>query len=199
MSRRPARGFTLLEALVTLVIVSLLVAALMQALTQTLAMRSALIRHQRATREAALQEMWFRDTLAGAVADLDDAYGPLRGEARAVTVPTLSPLSAHGLARVEWRLEPVDGGDALVYRDPRAGELTVLRGPLRDATFRYLMPDASWLTAWTPEPGDDALPLAVRLTASGEQGDIHWTVPIIAARRPREYLRPDEENAPDAL
>jgi prepilin-type N-terminal cleavage/methylation domain-containing protein len=101
MSRRPARGFTLLEALVTLVIVSLLVAALMQALTQTLAMRSALIRHQRATREAALQEMWFRDTLAGAVADLDDAYGPLRGEARAVTVPTLSPLSAHGLARVE--------------------------------------------------------------------------------------------------
>lgn len=198
MRRGAARGFTLLEALVTLVIVSLLVAALMQALTQTLAMRSALIRHQRATREAALQEMWFRDTLAGAVADLDDAYGPLHGSARTVAVPTLSPLSGRGLARVEWRLEPVDGGDALVYRDPRSGDLTALRGPLREAAFGYLKPDATWSSEWTPEPGDEALPRAVRLTASGDLGDVRWTVPIVAARRPRDLLRPEEANA-DAL
>ncbi|MFZ5657242.1 MAG: prepilin-type N-terminal cleavage/methylation domain-containing protein [Pseudomonadota bacterium] len=187
-----ARGFTLLEALVTLVIVSLIVATLMQALTQALSMRTALVRYQRETREAALQAMWFRDSVAGAVADLADAYGPLRGDAQRVSMPTLAPLGGRGLQRAEWRLEPVDGGGALVYRDARTGMIVVLAGPLREAAFAYLDADGEWRDTWDPEPEDDALPRAVRLRASGPAREIDWIVPIIAAPRPPALLRPEE-------
>lgn len=192
MTRRSAHGFTLLEALVTLVIVSLIVATLMQALTQALSMRTALIRYQRETREAALQAMWFRDSIAGAVADLDDAYGPLRGDARRVSLPTLAPLDGRGLQRVEWRLEPAAGGDALVYRDARTDDLVVLAGPLRDAAFSYRGAGPDWRDAWDPAPGEDALPRAVRLRASGPAREIDWIVPILAAPKPPELLRPEE-------
>lgn len=191
MRRHRARGFTLLEALVTLVIVALIVAALMQALTQTLAMRTTLIRYQRATRAAALQEMWFRESVGGAVADLHDGYGPLQGGARALEVPTLSPLSTGGLVRAEWRLDPVRGGVALVYRDPRVGDLVVLPGPLREASFQYMAADADWRSDWDPSADGDALPRAVRLRASGVAADIDWIVPILAVPRPPAFLRPE--------
>lgn len=197
MSRRHARGFTLLEALVTLVIVSLIVAVLMQALSQALVMRTSLIRYQRETREAALQEMWFRDTVAGAVADLPDGYGPLRGTAEALSVPTLAPLSPGGLVRAEWRLAPVRGGHALVYRDPRVGEVVVFPGPLRGAGFDYQGDDAQWRPGWVAAPDGDALPRAVRLRAAGPASDIEWVVPILGAPRPPDFLRPEELN--DAL
>lgn len=197
MTRSRQRGFTLLEALVTLVIVAMIVATLMQALTQALSMRTALIRYQREAREASLQEMWFRDSVAGAVADLPDAMGPLRGSARELSVPTLAPLTGGGLVRVQWRLQPVDGGDALVYRDPRSAELVVLAGPLTGAKFEYRGGDADWRTDWNPAPDGDALPRAVRFTAAGTARDIDWLVPLVAAPKPPDMLRP--EPVADAL
>lgn len=191
MRRFAAHGFTLLEALVTLVIVSLIVATLMQALTQALSMRTALIRYQRETREAALQEMWFRDSIAGAVADLPDASGPLRGDGRRLSLPTLAPLEGMGLHRVEWRLQPVDGGDALIYRDARSGELAVLAGPLREAKFEYRGSGAGWSAEWDPAEDDDTLPRMVRFSASGPLRDVDWIVPILAAPRAPEMLRPE--------
>lgn len=192
MSRRHIRGFTLLEALVTLVIVSLIVAVLMQALSQALVMRTSLIRYQRETREAALQEMWFRDTVAGAVADLSDAYGPFRGTTTGLSVPTLAPLSPGGLVRAAWRLDPVRGGSALVYDDPRVGDIVVFPGPLREAAFHYLDRDDEWKREWKAAADGDALPRAVRLRAAGPAIDIDWVVPIVAAPRPPEFLRPED-------
>lgn len=192
MNRRHARGFTLLEALVTLVIVSLIVAVLMQALSQALLMRTSLIRYQRETREAALQEMWFRDTLAGAVADLTDAYGPFRGTTTGLSVPTLAPLSPGGLVRAQWRLEPVRGGSALVYEDPRVGATIVFPGPLREASFAYLDREDEWRREWAPAADADVLPRAVRLRAIGPASDIDWLVPVVAAPRPPEFLRPED-------
>jgi prepilin-type N-terminal cleavage/methylation domain-containing protein len=58
-----AAGFTLLETIVTLVIVSLMVALLMQALSQVLNLRQRVLRLQGEARIAALQERWFRESL----------------------------------------------------------------------------------------------------------------------------------------
>lgn len=199
MKRRTSSGFTLLEALVTLVIVALIVTALMQALTQALSMRTSLIRHQRETREGALQEMWFRESVAGAVADLPDAYGPMTGGATGFEMMTLAPLAGAGLVRAGWRLEPVDGGEALHYRDARLGDVVVLRGPLQRAGFTYLDPAGQWQLEWRPQDGDDdAIPRAVRLTARGAVRDIAWTVAVPARPRAPQVLRL-QEGAADAF
>lgn len=199
MSRRASAGFTLLEALVTLVIVALIVTALMQALTQALSMRASLVRHQRETREGALQEAWFRESVAGAVADLPDAYGPLQGTARGFEMLTLAPLAGEGLVRVGWRLEPVHGGHALHYRDARLGDVVVLAGPLDQPSFAYLDPAGQWQGEWRPEGNDaDAIPRAVRFTARSATRDIAWTVAMPARPRAPQVLRLTE-NPVDAL
>ena len=64
--RRYAQGgFTLLEAIVTLIIVSMLVTVLMNALSQSLALRARMLRLQGEARRMLLQEAWFRDSLGG--------------------------------------------------------------------------------------------------------------------------------------
>src|SRR5690606_27094393 len=144
------RGFTLLEALVTLVIVALIVTLLMQALQQSLDLRTRLLRHQSETRVAALQEQWFRESVAGVMADLPDAFGRMEGRVDSLALVTLEPVGTDGVARVRWWLEPVDGGHALHYADPEWEDITVVPGPLDQARFEYLTPDGTWADRWLP-------------------------------------------------
>lgn len=185
------RGFTLLEALVTLVIVALIVTLLMQALQQSLDLRVRLLRHQSETRVASLQEHWFRESVAGAMADLPDAFGRMEGRADSLALVTLQPVGASGIARVRWWLEPVDGGHALHYADPDWEDITVVPGPLDGARFEYLEPDGKWTDRWIPEAGDRiVLPRMVRLRASTAEGNLDWMVPILADPGLPIMLRP---------
>lgn len=199
--RAGARGFTLLEAIVTLVIASLIVVVLMQALQQSLGLRTRLLRHERETRMAGLQEQWFRDTVAATVHDLPDALGVFRGDGEGFELVSASPLGGQGIARIRWAFAPVEGGVALVYGDPRRESLTVVAGPLRDARFEYLDASAGWVPEWTaPEPAADAspedspvlLPRMVRMEATSVAGDILWLAPIPADPRKTTLLRPEE-------
>lgn len=207
MSRRAASGFTLLETIVTMVIVSLIVVVLMQALQQSLGLRTRLLRHERETRMAALQEQWFRDSVSSAVADLPDALGRMDGDGKAFELVSASPLSGRGLGRIRWALQPVEGGFALVYGDQEWHDLQVIRGPLRDASFAYLDAQGRWRDEW--KPGDDApragdeaeavaaaggndLPRMVRLQAETTTGELVWLVAIIAKPQPQDFLRPEE-------
>jgi prepilin-type N-terminal cleavage/methylation domain-containing protein len=200
-------GFTLLETIVTLVIVSLIVVVLMQALQQALGLRTRLLRHERGTRTATLQEQWFRDSVAAAVADLPDALGQADGSATSLTLVSAAPLSAPGIARVGWSLRPVAGGYALDYAEAGGAPVTVLPGPLADAAFDYLDQDGHWLREWkvkpaepAPAPADDMvrvepppqLPRMVRLQADTADGHLLWLVPIVAEPRPPAILRPEQ-------
>lgn len=189
---RAIAGFTLLEAIVTLVIVSLLVTVLMQALSHTLGIRERVVRFQGESRLETLQEQWFRDTVAAALPDLHDAYGPLRGDADEVDMLTLAPLSGAGPRRVRWRLQPVDGGFALHYIDGD-DDRVVLRGPLSGAAFDYLDGPRGWRPSWSPETGDGiVLPQAIRLRADTVIGPLLWQANVITDPRIRPLLRPDD-------
>lgn len=204
MNRRNTQGFTLLEALVTLVIVSLLVVTLMQALSQSLDMRTRLIRLQRAARMDALQQTWFRQTLAGAVADLPDAGGGLRGFPDRLELQSLAPLAGEGLARISWELRSGPEGHALIYRQDSAPEVEVMAA-LRDARFDYLGRDGIWVDRFEPPdaapmPVADAppvpvLPRAVRLRGRTLTRDIEWTVALVARDTPRPAVRFELEPA----
>lgn len=192
--RRHARGFTLLEAIVTLVIVSLLVTVLMHALAQALGIRTRLLRFQGEARVAALQEAWFRETVAGAQVDHPEALGTIEGTSTSLAYATPSPLSAKGFVRVRWWLKSdATGAAVLHYSDPASADLVVVPGPLRKASFAYLDHEGNWQREWKPEEDDaEPLPQLIKFEALTEKGSLYWLVPLVADPVPFETLRIDE-------
>lgn len=210
MSLRNARvqgGFTLLEAIVTLVIVSMLVTVLMSALSQSLSLRTRMLRMQGESRQMLLQEAWFRDSLAGAQPPTQrleaDAFS---GGIEEVSFVSAAPLMASGSARIAWRLvRDADGDAALHYLDPVAGDLVVVPGPLREAGFAYMAEGdgAQWETAWQStapenasrlaEKGRGVLPRLVRFQATTEAGrHLQWLVYLPANLRASDRINIEE-------
>lgn len=190
---RRQRGFTLLETVVTLVVVSLLMAILMQALGNALNLRTRMLRLQGEARTDFLQEAWFRDAIGTAQADLDDGYGAMRGDRAALAHVSAAPLLAEGMSPVRWWLEPVAGGMALHYSDPAVPDMVVVPGPLQEARFAYLDRDGNWLEEWAPAAdARDRLPRLVRFEARTARGRLYWVVPMLGESLPENMLRPDE-------
>jgi len=180
------RGFTVLEALVSMVIVSMVVVLLMQSLSQVLGLRERVLRSEREARIAALQEHWFRDSLTAAMADIPEGIAPFSGNVRAVRFLSLDPIDGGYFAVVEWRILDAAGGLELAYhRDGDAAPVVVLRG-LSRAAFRYQDREGRWSDAWPPAPAvpdpsevaTDALPRAVELVMPDDSGSRVWRVGI---------------------
>jgi general secretion pathway protein J len=149
-----ARGFSLLEALVTLVILSMIATVMMQSLSQVLDLRERVLRSERDARVAALEERWFRESIGAAVADLPGAAGAFQGDSRSMRFLGLDPLDGSGLAVVEWRIEATPAGARLELR--QGDRAWPLRGGFGAATgFRYLDAAGRWQSRWPPaaEPG----------------------------------------------
>lgn len=189
--RRAQAGFTLLETIVTLVIVSLIVVVLMQALQQALGLRTRLLRFERETRMSTLQEQWFRDTVSSAMVDLPDALGTMQGDASKFALVTAAPLQGAGPERIAWSLQAEGGMEAVVYTAPGGAPLRIVGG-LRDAAFSYLDGDGRWQARWRQEPGRPPLPRMIRLAASTSTGHLLWLVPITVDGREQRFLRPEE-------
>lgn len=195
-------GFTLLEAIVTLIIVSMLVTVLMNALSQSLTLRARMLGLQGEARRMLLQEAWFRDSVGGAQPPTKrlEADGFL-GTASAVSFVSAAPLGANGSARVDWGLQRDENGQvALHYSDPAVGDLVVVPGPLRDASLSYMGSDGGpWRQEWRSTAPDDAtalsptgtgvLPRLVRFQATTETGrHLHWLVYLPADLRASDRI-----------
>lgn len=197
MRRNRAAGFTLLETIVTLMIVSLMVALLMQALSQVLNLRQRVLRLQAEARTAALQERWFRESLQGAIADLPDAFGEFDGSPDRLEFVSAVLLDSDGLGRVNWEIVRHAGGVALAHQGPAGERFLVVEGPLVSAEFDYRGTDGEWQPRWAPE-GDDreVLPRLVRFRAEGGRGRIHWIVAVPTDPAPAtNLLRPEDQSS----
>lgn len=169
-----ARGFTLLEAMVTLVIIALVATLLMQSLAHVLAVRERVLRHERDARVAALHERWFRDSVAAAAADRPGEAPAFRGDASTVAFLTLDAVRAGGAAPIAWRLVDANGGREVVYVED--GQRWPLVGSMFDgARFAYLDGAGRWHDAWPVADQPAAiLPRAVRLTWRAAEGEHQW-------------------------
>ena len=181
------RGFTLLEAIVTLVIVSLLVTILMQALGQAMSLRGRLLRFEGEERVAGLQEAWFRESVAGMQRDLDEQGDGTLGTCDILEYSTPSPLAAQGFSGVRWWLD----GERLHYADTKVKDVVIIAGPLRNAAFSYLDENDAWVDEWKWKDHKNP-PRLVRFSANTERGSLDWLVPIMADGMDPEDMKLDE-------
>lgn len=193
-SMRRQAGFSLLEAIVTLVIFSMLVTLLMQSLQQALGVRERVFVHQRWSRIDALQARWFRDSIESAITNPDVPADRFEGDGERLRLVSQSPLEGHYAAVVEWSLKRRQGGYYLHYRTAEWQGLVVMEGPLRQAAFAYLDADGQWRSKWAPAPADRLrLPRAVRLLAETGNGPLAWLVTLPVEKSPPSLLLPKEE------
>ncbi|PZQ32586.1 MAG: hypothetical protein DI562_03275 [Stenotrophomonas acidaminiphila] len=192
VSRSCQRGFTLLEAIVTLVIVSLLVTILMQALGQAMSLRTRLLRFDGENRVAALQEAWFRETVSGLQRDLEEQGEGILGTRDRLEYSTPSPLAARGFSAVRWWL--ADG--RLHYADTQVADVVIIEGPLSEAAFSYLDEGGNWVDEWRWK--DHTLPpKMVRFTARTGRGTLDWLVPLMAQGLDPDTLKLDAVGSSD--
>lgn len=191
-SRARVRGFTLLETIVTLVIVSLLAAALMQSLGHFLNLRTRMLRLHAEVRMEALQEAWFRESISAALNDLPDAMGMFNGEADRIELLTAAAVGQDGIAREQWMLRAASQGNALWHVDARGRETVLIPAGLSNARFEYLDSSGTWRREWKADPDTTSpIPRLVRLSARTSRGELNWIAAIAAQPLPHDVLRPD--------
>lgn len=206
-------GFTLVEMLVTLVIVGLVSALLWQTLGQVAQIETRLADGNALVERDALRRAWVQQALAGIATDsASEPALPLRGDAQTLSLLTTMPPwpAAAGLERVTLRLRATEPGAArdaahitlwaergtddntLADRQSRTAPLALWSWTGR-ARFEYLGRDGRWLPQWPPpltQPGEIPmrLPLAVRIVDEGASGaaaeGVRVWVPVVAVQNP---------------
>lgn len=200
-------GFTLLEVLVTMVIISMIAILLMQSLSQVLGLRERVLRSESEARIAALQEHWFRDSLSAAMADLPEGVAPFSGNSRAVRFLGLDPMLGGYFAVIEWQILDAAEGLELAYRQNSQPEAVVVLRGLTQAELRYQNREGRWFDTWpprpletgSPPPSSEALPRAIELVMSDDRQNRVWRVGVAAGPELPLPIRVREEIRRGAL
>lgn len=190
-------GFTLVETLVVLVLVSLIATLLTQSLVYVLSLRERVLDQVDKTRRGSLSELWYRQSVNGTVADLVELDRQFAGAADGFSAITLAPIHLdYGVpTRIRWGLSSDADRHALIYTPEDAEPLTVLRWQGAAGAFRYLGHDGEWHDEWPPRFGVETrqLPAAV-LFQSWQRGEPQlWLTSIPARKEPRPGLRLPKE------
>lgn len=192
-SRR--RGFTLLEMLVTMVLVSLLAALLGQAMFQLGRIERLLAGTQLDGLAQSVRVSWVRALIDGTVPGHLGSTDRFKATERrisglSVAVPDFPDSTAE---RYELALLTSSDGtkSRLVLIRQRAeghtAVMTLLEWPGREGRFRFLAEDDQWLTQWPPDQAQaPVLPLAVSI----ETGLEGYRTLIVAPRARDDPLQP---------
>ncbi len=180
MTRRRYRGFTLIETLVTLVLVSTVAMLLWQSLGLVARWERGVLQQRLDGGEQRLRRAWVEQALWGSVAGASgDAFRFVGDERHLRTYTTAPPWPATlGPDAMELRLQDLPGGQthiqAVRLADGRRFELWQWEhdGQSQPSGFSYLDEQGRWHASWPP-PGEAAntpvaqqlrLPRAIRLS-----------------------------------
>lgn len=176
-------GFTLLEMLVVLVLVSLISTLLLQSLSYILQLRSRLLVHLDDLQYGAVQEAWFRSTTAGIITDYYDGKNIFQGTEREFSGLTLNPLEANtgALSPFAWQLQSEGGKTVLRYRKSDGEYWEVASWSGERGTFRYMDTQGKWYTQWPPpffSQTPPQIPNFILLEAHRRQTAMTWMVQL---------------------
>jgi general secretion pathway protein J len=185
---RATAGFTLLEMLVVLVLVSLITTLLMQGLSQVLVLRSRVFAQLDGQRVTALQQHWFVSVNAALAPDQPEGEHVFAGQTGRLHGLSLMPLN--GVAGmptpVTWELEQVDNETVLRYQEGESEPWEVAHWLGDTEGFRYLDDEGTWHAQWPPGLQTTAqLPAAIQLYVAGVRGPHVWVASVRGRREPR--------------
>ncbi len=177
------RGFTVMEMMVVLIIVSMALMLGFQSLEQWQRAEAALDRISATTRARALTASWWTDSIR-ALTPVEKE--PFHGSPQRMEGYSLSPVFAGpgALTAVQWSIVDISDGNNVALRMEENGGQYLL--PLVDASgarFRYLSADGEASDTWPPggtglESTD--LPAFVELLVRDSAGNEHaWIAHVI--------------------
>jgi len=147
-------GFTLVEVLVTLVLLSMVAAIVFGSLGQVLDARARLRPYLDKSEETALVAGWFRQTVQALIPDYDTGKNRFTASANAFSGLTGSPLlgPAGTPTAFTWALnyDPVSDLTVLQYREKPSDTVEIARWSGKDAVFTYYGQDQEWRGVWPP-------------------------------------------------
>ncbi len=192
-------GLTLMETLVTLVIVSLVAGLVAEGLYQIARAERSLEGLQLQSRLASLHERWAVDAMEGLVVRSADDKDAFQGDAKSLSgTSTLLPVLADtGAEAFRLWLKPLDGqaGTALQLELPHRRQLAeLMRWPLTDLSWVFVDDGGQTLKQWPPEPlwRGQSLPRTIELRSADGQRVLLLASPAHNARMPAKRSAAEE-------
>jgi prepilin-type N-terminal cleavage/methylation domain-containing protein len=190
-------GFTLLEVLVVLVILTLLMTFLFQTLNHVATARVHILRQLNTFQQGAIQEFWFRHSTAGLIADYPDIEDnqAFKGTDRRFSGLTTAALHADAgvPTAFAWAIVEEKGQNVLQYQaDSDTWSVLHWPGEGYGVGFQYLDREGKWHDAWPPQQfgiEPPQLPEAILLTAQRGRHPVTWLIKMNALRDPKPDLR----------
>jgi len=201
MAQHPqsARGFTLVEVLVVMVIVGLLSVLLVEGLRHGVQLRDRVLEHTEHQREDVLRRAWFSDAVASLVADLDELEDHrFHGTEAGFSGMTLAALDAPAgePVYVRWAVEEEDDIFHLFYTGQDGARQRIWSWRAESARFSFYDPEMGWIDEWPPGqslgPEAPALPAAIRFETEWRGRPRSWIATVRGPRQPRDGLIPPE-------
>ena len=177
------RGFTLMETLVMLVLVSITALLMFQMLGSYRIARERFMAHSGDFDRQWLFSAWFADSVRG----LRPVPGePLQGTRTAFSGVSLNPLFGPpgAPARVSWNLQRArDGAWTMRYTEDGVARWALPLSNAGEARFAYVDAEGNTMDAWPPDTGvQDELPASVALLRGN---DDDRRVQLASVRGPR--------------
>lgn len=187
-----ASGFTLLEMLVVLMLVSLITTLLFQGFSYVLVLRSQFVNQLDDLHRGALQEHWFRTTTAALMPGPEDSEAVFKGDDLGFSGLTIAALHENaGIpARIQWRLFSANNETELRYYPVReeSDYWLVMAWFGERGGFRYLSAEGTWYEQWPPagigENSTEQLPQAILFMGKRRLDVLTWVVSIRGRKGP---------------
>ncbi|MCV6637872.1 prepilin-type N-terminal cleavage/methylation domain-containing protein [Candidatus Albibeggiatoa sp. nov. NOAA] len=183
-------GFTLLEVLVVLVLVSLISMLLMQGLGFVLQLRTQFVNQIDDLQQGALQEYWFRSSVRSLFPAGKETNHVFTGDKQSLSGLTMASIheEAGTPTPFKWALLPQKDKTILYYypdliKQPKQ-KWPIMEWFGKEGQFQYLSADGRWSETWPPTKFEQAtqLPEAILFTAKRRQHKLQWLVSIIGVK-----------------
>lgn len=180
-TRAAMAGFSLMEALVTLMLISFVSLLMFQMLGNYRIAKERVVAQSGSIDRRALFSAWFRDSIRNLYADRDIAF---KGDARGFTGVTLDPANGNpgALTEMGWSLrERPDGGWVMEYSEDGKVRWDAALADTGRVSFGYVDSEGALHDAWPPKLGlVEGLPAAVVLRR-GASGGGRDALPLVAS------------------
>lgn len=187
-------GFTLMEMLVVLVLVSLISGLLMEGFGYVLRLRLNVTQHLKRQRIGQLQEHWYRNLVTGIIVNNREEKALFQGSESVLQGQSINTLTAPAGVPQKFTLTLSSQENTIVlnYRINEKEEWLLGRWTAQKASFSYLDNQGNWISTWPPKMGaaTQQLPEAVQLRIEGNQIEsapdpVDWIAGIPGKKNPK--------------